>query len=655
VFTSNSVTAGVGGAPSLGGTAGANGIVSGNDLFLMNGSAATVSVGSSLTIDIGGLDPNNTLIGGSLTKTGLGTLFLTTATVPTGLPSAYTGNLIVNSGNLTLGTTTPANIASHATVTNASMTVASNSTLINTPAFIATSGNIDLFSGRLLVSGTVQGTVTVDPGSLVQGTGIIGRIFNSGIVESGPSIATLNLTNTYTQFANGTLRITINGAGQTSVLNATNGATAAGTLNVNPVPGQALLKGTTYNFLTAAGGVTGTMTQITGLGGAQARINRFPTFLQLELLQNIIGPGQLGKNAGVVQRYLENAPIAPGSDLAGVVAILNTLTLPQLTDALERLSPAQFDAIGWATASLFSRVTPFFAERGDLLCSCEVPKCVREKKFALWFEKMYDSLDQSLIQQLQGFTARSNGTFAGCDYAILQNLIVGIGGGYSSTHLDWKQSHGNNKIRTGYLGVYSSFYANCFKINASYLGGWQKYNNDRNIIFPGLDRTAESRYKGKAQSIHLGIQRNIGVHNGIEVSPFGAVDYIYVCQNPFSETGALSLDLNVRENIQTFLRSELGVAVVYPLCFKWGTVIPKGRLSWVCLAPLAGGRVTSNFIGIPADFTVNTAKKEINQAAPGLEVTAWMKNGLCAGINYQGQFSNEICDQEISGSLSWRF
>lgn len=703
-FTTNATTVGVGGEGVGGGLSGLNGTANGNDLFLMASTQAGIFVPATttLTTDIAGFDPANISTGGSLAKAGAGSLVITTAnSPPAGVGFAYNGPIAVSGGNLTVGSaTTGAIIGSSIQVNSADLiintlgsvfgnivqnggnflvlgsvggtvnlnfvngvvsgtisnTVTANHSLLRLNNGGTITGNVNLASSQFTALGTVNGAVNVDSASLLTGTGTVGSITSSGTVKPGIGIGTMIVTGGYTQLPTGIIEIAIasNGITTSSSLLQTGSAAVSGTLKVDPQPGGLFLAGSTYNFLTSTNVITGQITHITGLGGAAARINQFPNLLQLQLLQNIVGFTALGGNAGVIQRYLESAPIIPGSDLAGIVQLLNTFSDPQLIDALNRLSPAQFAGNGWASASLIANLNNQVLARGNTLNSC-LPLCPQNNQNGLWIEGVYDNLQQHPIQQLQGFRAISNGLIGGYDLLLFPSFKLGVAGGHTRTNLRWQDSYGRNKLQTTYLGAYAFCKLDQFQINASFLGGWQQYHNDRTIIFPGVDRVADSKYNGKVADIHLGLERTICAENGIQMIPFGGVDYIVVRQNQFSEEGALSLNLDVARNSQDFLRSELGVTVTRPFALTWGTIVPKATVSWICLDPLTGGRITGNFTGITEIFTVNTAKRAINLYAPCFELDVWRNNGLGASASYLARLSDEINEQEVCVSLSWRF
>ena len=122
--------------------------------------------------------------------------------------------------------------------------------------------------GELQVRGSITSNVAVNAAGVLSGTGRVGSLNNSGIVQPGDfGIGQLRVDGSFTQTATGRTDIDINNAGtipgtNNDHISVAGAASLNGTLHVNAAPGT-FANGTRYTVLTAAGGVNGVFSGVT--------------------------------------------------------------------------------------------------------------------------------------------------------------------------------------------------------------------------------------------------------------------------------------------------------------------------------------------------------------------------------------------------------
>ena len=299
-------------------------------LDISNGGNQTVqnlssAFGGSVTLGSNTLTDSTTSAGGfdgvisgtgGLTVAGSGSLTLFGANTYTGattinggtLAIGFGGSIATSSGVDLAGPSAIFELANDGTATIQDLTGVSGSSVaigLNTLAFgtanstsfagsfsgtgellkegsgtLALTGNSSGFDGTTVVSaggldiaptstssGTLGGSVTVENGAFVVGHGTIGGSLTnvSGIVASLGAAVPLSVGGNYTQNTGGTLEVGLSPTAATR-LAVTGGASLAGTLNIQAVPGSAgYVPFTSYVILnTTNGNVTGTFTQVTG-------------------------------------------------------------------------------------------------------------------------------------------------------------------------------------------------------------------------------------------------------------------------------------------------------------------------------------------------------------------------------------------------------
>ncbi len=162
--------------------------------------------------------------------------------------------------------------------------------------------------------------VTVGAGGTLLGHGLItGAVTNTagGVVAPGGSIGTLLVTGSYTQSGSSALAIEISPTAA-SRLAVTGTAALGGVIAVLPDAGT-YSRGTSYQILTASGGVTGTFGSVAGL----AQFVFQPVYKSTEvdlLLAGFAPTASLNANELGVFNALDNAPIGSATD-----SLLNTI------------------------------------------------------------------------------------------------------------------------------------------------------------------------------------------------------------------------------------------------------------------------------------------------------------------------------------------
>lgn len=601
-FNGNTITAGL--TPFSPGGAGTNGLADGNDIFLMTGTTTTVnnSGATPLVMGIAGFDVGLNL-GGSLIKNGPGTLILQTNT-----PTSYNGNITVNAGLLK---------------------------------------NI----------GQLASFITVNPSGTLGGTGIVGSVLNSGKVAPGDGKGILTVTQNYSQTVSGTLEVEISPSGASDLLQVGGTASLAGTLSVFPDPGT-YVNGTTYTILTAAGGVSGTFNFVSSATLLQLAVKYLPNAVQLQVLTapinvfQVVGLFRLNKNPGIVQRYLESFPIAIPSDLGNIVAVLNTLGTPKaLFKALDQFHPAIFSALSWSNATTISNIHDVFSRNSKKLCDRCCDPC---GKSSLWLDGFGEMTQQDHLGRLRGFDTNTGAILGGYDVKICDQLGVGASVGYGHTHLDWHNHAGRAKLRSLYYGLYSVYCFSCITLDASILAGYNKYDTKRNIDFSIVHRRARASHHANSFSFHLGQQANLN-YCTVDVLPFANLDYICIRADRFSEHGAHSLNLKVRQNHSSFFRGELGLAASREFCWCGGVFKPWAKLSWVLFKPLSGDHFRASLQGIGSTFRVKSTEHLINHISPGFALTYCMGNNLAITASYEAELGNKRREHDVNLNIDWRF
>jgi fibronectin-binding autotransporter adhesin len=142
---------------------------------------------------------------------------------------------------------------------------------------------------------------------------------------------------------------------------------------------------------------------------------------------------------------------------------------------------------------------------------------------------------------------------------------------YTRTNL---QPSGNIDTNTGRGGLYLTYFANNFYINAGTYGGHNSYNTSRQGIWGMANgSTSSGEFSTWTES---GYDWHIG---NFAVGPTAALQYTLVDVDSFNETGSL-LPLHFQSNQQTSLRTDFGIRASYTFQLGKVSIIPVITAAW---------------------------------------------------------------------------
>ncbi len=310
-------------APGMGDTATFNAGDSGGATIIDFATIATLQVtaGShSFSPGIGGLTANTV----NVSTTG-NTTFQSALLDIVNLTKTNSGILTLNGDN-TIGAI--AHDGGSLVLGNGSQTI---SNINQTGGTLNTAGNAAAITGNVNVA-----TGTISPGG-------------------NAAIATLNITGNFTLGAAGIYELNILPT-QTDLISATGTVTLTNgnTLNVKPLPGV-YTRGTTYNIITGAGGVNGTITNLVEVHSLNFSTSVVDNDVVLTILQDTVmlpvPLSSLKGNSQVMGNYMfsNNRVLAGTPDLTNINNRLFSLSAEEFTSALIQLSPLASAAVPQAT------------------------------------------------------------------------------------------------------------------------------------------------------------------------------------------------------------------------------------------------------------------------------------------------------------------
>jgi len=493
---------------------------------------------------------------GAVSKTGTGALTVSGANTYTGGTTVAAGTLVASSASL------PASQA---------VSVASGSVL----AFNQTSDGT--FSGNITGSGTIQkqgaaslnftgtsnspvdhqsgwlynngtmGSTTVASGARLGGNGTInGNLTNNGTVSPGNSPGTITVTGNYVQPSGGLLVIELASASSFDHLVVGGSASLAGTLQVNTLGGYNPV-GSSFTFLTAGGGVSGTFGTVNG--------NAIPTNRAAVTAAVIYAPSSVTvafaqlpfAGFALTPNQIATANAAQASP-ALTAALDNVPLASQFPAALNALSPQDYQVWSDFAFAHSTALADHLARSLRIISGCD------EYYFEGGQRRGRSRSDLDLGSS--AYTASTG--LVGGNRVIDANTNAGLFLAFGKTTAGLG-SHGVSQttVKDKTLGVRAGWHYGESFAEGMLAYGMDTYSSTREISFPGTAAVASSFTRGHqwTASFIVGQHLRSGMFT---LSPFAGLMASRWKANSFSETGAGEFDATLGNQRARSLRSQLG-------------------------------------------------------------------------------------------------
>jgi uncharacterized protein with beta-barrel porin domain len=599
------------------------GSIEGSGTVSLGGNALTVG-GNNLSKTFSGVVADGGTFGGtggSLIKTGTGTLVLSGT-------STYTGATTVNAGVLQVD----------------GSTATSSLTTVNA-------------GGTLTGSGTVGATA------------VTGGILAPGTAASPFTPLTVQGNLIFTAASTYLIQVTPANAGRTNV---SGSATLSGaTVNAVFAPGSYVSR--QYTILTSALGVNGTFNP-TVVNNAKTLVTTLSydandVFLNVRL--NFSVPGGLTAN----QQSVANALTGFFNATGGIPAVFAQLSPTGLTQASGELGTASqqttFDAMGRFLGLLTDPfggnptsssvgATPYaiadalsYAADGKARSSSEraayaamytkaPPVSANDPRWNVWAAGFGGAESTSGNTSLgsNNMGSRIYGTAVGADYRFSPTTLLGVALAGGATNFNVEGS-GFGRSDLFQAGAYLKHREGNAYINAALAYGWQDITTDRIVSIPELDRLhAEfhaNAYSGRVEGGYRFATPWMGI-TPYAAGQFTTFDLPAYAEQVLSGPGNFALANGARS--VTDPRSELGLRTDNSFASAGGVLTLRSRFAWA--HDFDPNRIASaTFQTLPgASFVVNGAAQAHDSALATLSAEMKWTNGWSAAATFEGEFSS---------------
>jgi outer membrane autotransporter protein len=529
-------------------------------------------------------------------------------------------------------------------------------------------GGTTLNAGGLTVNGSLASGVTVNAGTL-SGSGSIGGLtLNGGVIAPGNSIGTMTVNGNFVQNAGSVYQVEANSAGQSDKINVSGSATInGGMVQVLAQPGS-YNNGTAYTILTAAGGVSGTYSSVTSnFAFLKPLLSYDPTNVYLTLLLGSFAAGAQTPNQYAVGTVLDQTFSSATGDYATVMsalAVLNTAQGPFVLNAISGQNYAGFSNAMVQGAQLF--MSNFSQQAGGstqggnrvaLAEACEVAcDTTSPALWGAWGGAMGGTGTFAGNGNAGTLTYSVGGFAAGLDRRFWPNLLAGVTVGYQNGGQWTGGFDGRSTTNTVQAGLYASL--NEGPVYLDGIAGYAYSANQmwRSMTIPGLQpRTAQgqtgaNQFYGQVES---GYRFDIGGTASAFVTPFARLQGSTATQNAFTESGAQSLNLNVVTQTTSSLRTVLGAQLGGAMDVGWREKLAaQFRLGWSHEFADTTRPVSASFAGASTvPFTVYGASPQRDGVVLGFSANTAIGDAASVYLRYEADISGQDSSHALTAGV----
>jgi len=528
-------------------------------------------------------------------------------------------------------------------------------------------------------------------GGIVSGAGTIiapyGFYHLDGTIKPGNSIGTLTIIGDYYQDSAAKLLIEVASPISNDLLAITGAADIAGILQTSWTGGATPKPGTRLGtILTATSGVTGRfsrlLTNITPTVMFKPKYdiaNQIYLMVERDYINENIMP-YLTANQQAIGSMLNSVGNTATGDLNTVLGAIDSLTsYSQTASALEQLLPISsnvstnvaINSANFQSGNISSRLGELrsgfsgFSVNGYSFAPFMVASSGREltgiipqKYDGKWGFFVRGSTvlgDKGTSPDEVGYKFTTTGITIGSDYRFSNNFIAGVMAGFYNSKTDISDAGSKVKLDGYTLGLYKSYYTGGFYSDAFINYSYNRYDNTRRIVFPGIDRTATSKPSGHQFAAYGGAGYDFKKGN-LSFGPTLSLQYVYLNLDSYTESGAGALNLDVERQTGNSFQSNIGGRMTYKWQTKNAEYLPSIWASY-------GHEFLNNSKTIDVSLSqgssvvgIETASPDRNFVSLGAGITAVLKNNAQIFCNYNFQAGNSrYIAQTINAGLRLQF
>ncbi len=545
--------------------------------------------------------------------------------------------------------------------------VASDYTNSNKIGDVYSLSQLNILADKTLTLGNdVAATSVVVDGTLSMGatartiTGNV-SVSDSGTIDLGT--ASHSVSGDLTLSSGSTLGVTIASATSAGKITASGAASNSsnGTININISESAGYIANNTKFVIVQGSGES----TLTSLADSNIKVNGTDsnTYNKLSFSTSVVGDElivgvtravdpTITSNSGSSQALYENINTLSGTGkLLELQSFVETASSEEAATALKEAAPqvdnsTNRNAVMVVNMSLNAAEMRMEAGRGSGVSSGDESSAT-----GLWAKVIGSSARQSALRSGgDGFTSNAGGFTIGGDI-MSDDSLVGLSGSYVSSNIKATSGNKTTNVESYQFNLYRSDNFDKIFIDTMLGFAWNSYDSSRTVS--AVSANAKSSYSGQTYvaKAKIGIVENFG---NLRVTPALTITGVHNTVGSYTEKGADTLNLNVKNVSNNFFETRLGVGFDYDLKVNKNTKLtPHLTVSYG--RDLIGDRqsATANFVGQASSFSMTASKNYQNSLIVSTGVDLYQGDSVQFGAEYT--FENKYNFQAHTGTLKARY
>ena len=251
---------------------------------------------------------------------------------------------------------------------------------------------------------------------------------------------------------------------------------------------------------------------------------------------------------------------------------------------------------------------------------------------SVWGQAFGSKISQGNNGSYEGYSASLKGFAFGVDKEVVEDSYLGLSLSYANSTVTSRTALKRTTINAYQLNAYHGVDFDNFFLRNLVGFVWNDYKTNRQIPSAGV--RAEANFAGQTYIARSEIGTNAKLQNNFVLSPSFMVTAAHNTLQDYSESGAGSLSLAVRNNSSNFFELRGGTSLSNKFCFKDHVVIPEISASYGYDLAHSRQKTSANFVGQTSSFDSTGANIARGSVKLGTGARVYGSEDLFFDANY---------------------